>query len=157
MIRLAESLLFGLLAVVLDSSAAFTAVGRHHKHNNNLSSILRAKNLPEETGEEDDHTISIMSRRSLFQNSIAPVAATYLVAAADLRPHSAAALDFDDDALAGSDSGVLPKQSRWDGVQEAFLRFYVVRSTVVRVLFEDILYHKCIANHSSTLVFSARL
>ena len=96
MIRLAESLLFGLLAVVLDSSAAFTAVGRHHKHNNNLSSILRAKNfLPEETGEEHNNIISIMSRRNLFQNSIAPVAATYLVAAADLRPHSAAALDFD--------------------------------------------------------------
>ena len=38
----------------------------------------------------------------------------------------AAALEFDDDALAGSDSGVLPKQSRWDSVQEAFLRFYVV-------------------------------
>eukprot|EP00984_Skeletonema_dohrnii_P021578 scaffold10823_cov126-Skeletonema_dohrnii-CCMP3373.AAC.2 len=37
----------------------------------------------------------------------------------------AAALEFDDDALAGSDSGVLPKQSRWDSVQEAFLRFYV--------------------------------
>lgn len=50
----------------------------------------------------------------------------------------ATALDFDDDALAGSDSGVLPKQSRWDGVREAFLRFYVV-SSVVRVLFGNIL------------------
>lgn len=40
----------------------------------------------------------------------------------------AAALEFDDDALAGSDNGVLPKQSRWDSVQEAFLRFYVVSS-----------------------------
>lgn len=95
MIRLAGSLLFGLLAVVLDSSAAFTAVavGRfHHKHNNNLSSALRAKNLSEDA-EEDNNNIS-MSRRSLFQNSIAAVATTYLVAA-DLRPHSAAALDFD--------------------------------------------------------------
>lgn len=93
MIRLAGSL-FGLLAVVLDSSAAFAAVGRHHKHNNNiLTSALRAKNLPEEGGEKDNNNIS-MSRRSLFQNSIAAVATTYLVAA-DLRPHSAAALDFD--------------------------------------------------------------
>jgi len=96
MIRLAGSLLFGLLAVVLDSSAAFTAVavGRfHHKHNNNLSSALRAKNLSEDA-EEDNNNIS-MSRRSLFQNSIAAVATTYLVAADLLRPHSAAALDFD--------------------------------------------------------------
>jgi len=37
----------------------------------------------------------------------------------------AAALEFDDDALAGRDNGVLKKQSRWDAVQEAFLRFYV--------------------------------
>lgn len=93
MIRLAGSLLFGLLAVVLDSSAAFTAAGRfHHKHNNIMTSALRAKNLSEEA-KEDNNNIS-MSRRSLFQNSIAAVATTYLVAA-DLRPHSAAALDFD--------------------------------------------------------------
>lgn len=37
----------------------------------------------------------------------------------------ATALEFDDDALAGSDNGALPKQSRWDSVQEAFLLFYV--------------------------------
>lgn len=94
MIRIAGSLLFGL-AVVLDSTAAFTAVGRrfHHKHNNIVSTALDAKNLPEEI-EEDNHNISMMSRRSLFQNSIAAVVATYLVADAN-SPHSAAALDMD--------------------------------------------------------------
>lgn len=94
MIRLAGSLFFGL-AVVLDSSAAFTAVGRrfHHKHNNIMSSALRSTNLPEET-EEVNNIISMMSRRRLFQNNIAAVATTYLVAA-DLRPRSASALDFD--------------------------------------------------------------
>ena len=94
--RLAGSLFFFGLAVVLDSSAAFTAVGRrfHHKHNNIMSSALRSTNLPEET-EEDNNIISMMSRRSLFQNSIAAVATTYLVVADVLRPRSASALDFD--------------------------------------------------------------
>lgn len=34
-------------------------------------------------------------------------------------------LEFSDDANCDADNGALPKQSRWDAVQEAFLRFYV--------------------------------
>jgi len=34
-------------------------------------------------------------------------------------------LEVDEDANVGFDNGSLPKQSRWDAVQEAFLRFYV--------------------------------
>lgn len=34
-------------------------------------------------------------------------------------------MEFNEDANAGLDGGELPKQSRWDAVQEAFLRFYV--------------------------------
>ncbi|KAL7544800.1 hypothetical protein ACHAWF_008159 [Thalassiosira exigua] len=34
-------------------------------------------------------------------------------------------LQFDEDANVDKDDGNLPKQSRWDAVQEAFLRFYV--------------------------------
>eukprot|EP00956_Cyclotella_meneghiniana_P035000 scaffold110197_cov67-Cyclotella_meneghiniana.AAC.1 len=34
-------------------------------------------------------------------------------------------LEFNDDANCDADNGALPKQSRWDAVQEAFLRFYV--------------------------------
>ena len=50
----------------------------------------------------------------------------------------ATALEFDDDALAGSDNGALPKQSRWDSVQEAFLLFYVVSCYVGCILWGDI-------------------
>jgi hypothetical protein len=34
-------------------------------------------------------------------------------------------LEFSDDANCDAENGTLPKQSRWDAVQEAFLRFYV--------------------------------
>jgi hypothetical protein len=34
-------------------------------------------------------------------------------------------LEFNDDANINASDGTLPKQSRWDAVQEAFLRFYV--------------------------------
>jgi len=34
-------------------------------------------------------------------------------------------LEFSDDANCDADNGTLLKQSRWDAVQEAFLRFYV--------------------------------
>jgi hypothetical protein len=81
-------------------------------------SVLKAKN----EGNDDAMKTMLAKAGSVWEGKVKARDDAFNLAYAP----DAAALEFDDDALAGSDSGALGKQSRWDSVQEAFLRFYVV-------------------------------
>ena len=82
--------------------------------------LLKAKN----TGNDDGMKRMLEKAGNVWEGKVKARDDAFNLAYAP----DATALEFDDDALAGSDSGVLGKQSRWDSVQEAFLRFYVVSS-----------------------------
>ncbi len=96
--------------------------------NLHLDDLLKVKS----TGDDASMKIMLEKAGSVWEGKVKARDDAFNLACAP----DAAALEFDDDALAGSDSGALPKQSRWDSVQEAFLRFYVV-SSVTCIVFQN--------------------